>query len=677
MAVSDRYAVWVDRASSSDSYDRIYYYDLQADSDGDRYPDWLEYPSRPPATRLPILGAHQRRNPDIYDDVLVYEVSDGGTSTIGWASISLGGEQSTNIGTGTGPRIGKYGTTYYVTWETATGVSYRALPSGDPYSFAGGSSPDIGWQWLVYKMADGISRTDLNGSNPTNSQHIPGTTASSRLPCTDDRSNGYLAYLQGTGSYMKNQVYAVRHADPNLSSILISGTSDQASGEDYRINTERPTISNGVVYWQWTGTSGNGMGIAAADVAITEIYLYLGDHHRAKPTGQIKLSPGFSTINWYSAASARDRIGFYNYNARVPTPTADPGVGLLRTNLPDGVGGDPVGSYALVLGHYLPGKLYVRNLSPYTWTPSNCRLHATPHTPEGWPGHAGHATPAWVLRSYWGSSSETHSYSGPSVAPQGVAAFSWTIGPPTTAGRYAFDWTIEYWNGSSWSELSKCYPPGGSEGPLTVDLLKVRQDLSFRSFLDVVPGGLSDYIEASAYHWTDLGKDAIAKGYPNGKFEPDLGVDRASMCVYVYRADQSPAYTPPPVSPFSDVPTDYWAYKEICYCYEHGIVNGYPDGTFRPTDPVTRAMACVYLRRALGGGDGDYVPSGGYFCTDVTASHPFHDAVYWMAEQKHLQDRYPGPTFNPDTGITRGELCEFVTYGYRLTMPTQDFVQPW
>ncbi|WAM34563.1 S-layer homology domain-containing protein [Caldicellulosiruptor morganii] len=40
---------------------------------------------------------------------------------------------------------------------------------------------------------------------------------------------------------------------------------------------------------------------------------------------------------------------------------------------------------------------------------------------------------------------------------------------------------------------------------------------------------------------------------------------------------------------FSDLPQNHWAYNAVKFMVERGIITGYPDGTFRPDNPVTRA----------------------------------------------------------------------------------------
>ena len=64
-----------------------------------------------------------------------------------------------------------------------------------------------------------------------------------------------------------------------------------------------------------------------------------------------------------------------------------------------------------------------------------------------------------------------------------------------------------------------------------------------------------------------------------------------------YRLQISPA---PAVQSFPDVNPGFWAFREIEALADSGITTGFPDGTFRPTDPVTRAQMATFLARALG-----------------------------------------------------------------------------
>lgn len=55
--------------------------------------------------------------------------------------------------------------------------------------------------------------------------------------------------------------------------------------------------------------------------------------------------------------------------------------------------------------------------------------------------------------------------------------------------------------------------------------------------------------------------------------------------------------TPEPVQRFSDVPRSYWAYQTIEWAAESGLTTGYPDGSFRPDAPATRAEVLSFLKR--------------------------------------------------------------------------------
>jgi hypothetical protein len=79
------------------------------------------------------------------------------------------------------------------------------------------------------------------------------------------------------------------------------------------------------------------------------------------------------------------------------------------------------------------------------------------------------------------------------------------------------------------------------------------------------------------------------------------------MAVFVARALVAPAgeagltdYIPAAPRNFPDVPADFWAYRHIEYCVEHGVVNGYDDGSYQPANVVTRDQMAVYLARAFG-----------------------------------------------------------------------------
>ena len=79
-----------------------------------------------------------------------------------------------------------------------------------------------------------------------------------------------------------------------------------------------------------------------------------------------------------------------------------------------------------------------------------------------------------------------------------------------------------------------------------------------------------------------------------------------AVCRPQYKADagaipQGPAAeAPPEKEPVDDI-TGHWAEDSIRRCIERGLMQGYPDGSFQPDKPVTRAELATVLRRLEGG----------------------------------------------------------------------------
>ena len=79
-------------------------------------------------------------------------------------------------------------------------------------------------------------------------------------------------------------------------------------------------------------------------------------------------------------------------------------------------------------------------------------------------------------------------------------------------------------------------------------------------------------------------------------FRPNEAITRAELAAMLAQfADTRSAR-----STFNDVSARHWAADEIAVCAELGWINGYPDGTFRPDQTVTRAEMMAMINRALG-----------------------------------------------------------------------------
>ncbi len=70
----------------------------------------------------------------------------------------------------------------------------------------------------------------------------------------------------------------------------------------------------------------------------------------------------------------------------------------------------------------------------------------------------------------------------------------------------------------------------------------------------------------------------------------------ALVAVAVLVAFAAPALA---ANPFMDVPMNHWAYDAIGQLASHGIITGYPDGTYKGNQPMTRYELATLVARAL------------------------------------------------------------------------------
>jgi hypothetical protein len=85
----------------------------------------------------------------------------------------------------------------------------------------------------------------------------------------------------------------------------------------------------------------------------------------------------------------------------------------------------------------------------------------------------------------------------------------------------------------------------------------------------------------------------IIKGYPDGTFRPDQPINRAEFAALLNRAfSLEPATT---TRKFKDVPKKYWAAEVIQKAASAGFIVGYPNGTFAPKQNITRIQSLVAL----------------------------------------------------------------------------------
>ena len=95
----------------------------------------------------------------------------------------------------------------------------------------------------------------------------------------------------------------------------------------------------------------------------------------------------------------------------------------------------------------------------------------------------------------------------------------------------------------------------------------------------------------------------VVQGYDENTYAPEVEVDRGQMAVFIARGKGwvilgEDMTTAPEL--FPDVPAGFWAGTAVETCVDNGVVQGYLDGNYHPTDIVTRDQMAVYVARAFG-----------------------------------------------------------------------------
>ncbi|MDU2294104.1 MAG: S-layer homology domain-containing protein, partial [Peptococcus niger] len=152
----------------------------------------------------------------------------------------------------------------------------------------------------------------------------------------------------------------------------------------------------------------------------------------------------------------------------------------------------------------------------------------------------------------------------------------------------------------------------------------------------------------------DLNKDdhyQYLVGYPDGTFAPNRGMTRAEVATMFTRLlKDRPVKGKAYKVALSDVHAGDWYADTVGYAVEKGIVSGYPDGSFKPNQAITRAeFASIASRFA------ELTESKDLSFSDLDASHWGYKAIRLAASNGWISG-YPDNTFRPEQAITRAEV---------------------
>ncbi|MDU6791524.1 MAG: S-layer homology domain-containing protein [Anaerococcus sp.] len=141
---------------------------------------------------------------------------------------------------------------------------------------------------------------------------------------------------------------------------------------------------------------------------------------------------------------------------------------------------------------------------------------------------------------------------------------------------------------------------------------------------------------------------AYIKGYPDGTFKPQANVTRAEAAqMFATLLNGGANFGTSQATKFSDA-SDDWYSKAINYVVGKGLISGYPNGTFKPNESITRAEFAQMIS--------GYVKNEKASTSDFkdVKDHWAKDAIDKLYGNKNVNG-YPDGSFRPNAKITRAE----------------------
>jgi beta-glucanase (GH16 family) len=148
----------------------------------------------------------------------------------------------------------------------------------------------------------------------------------------------------------------------------------------------------------------------------------------------------------------------------------------------------------------------------------------------------------------------------------------------------------------------------------------------------------------------------LVNGYPDGTFKPDNGITRAE---FIKMINKIIGYSEKSEINFKDVNLSDWYADEIAKAIAAGYVNGYDDNTVRPNNEISRQEAMSILYRVF---ELDTVDAS---INDLTFTDKNNIADYAKDAVKAIvvngySKGYPDGSFKPEKTMTRAEAIKLL-----------------
>ncbi|MFK0734590.1 MAG: S-layer homology domain-containing protein [Gloeotrichia echinulata IR180] len=184
-------------------------------------------------------------------------------------------------------------------------------------------------------------------------------------------------------------------------------------------------------------------------------------------------------------------------------------------------------------------------------------------------------------------------------------------------------------------------------------------------------------------HWAAAFVEALVNkglisGFPDGTFGPEAPITRAQYAAIIAKTFQLPTVNKN--SNFTDVKPDFWAASAILSAANMGFISGFPDGTFRPAQNLTKIQAIVSIVNGLKMSGGN--PNVLSVYSDRAQIPSYANNAVAVATQKLLVVNYPDTEqLEPLKEMTRAEVAALIYQalvgtGVEKAIPSPYIVNP-
>jgi hypothetical protein len=208
----------------------------------------------------------------------------------------------------------------------------------------------------------------------------------------------------------------------------------------------------------------------------------------------------------------------------------------------------------------------------------------------------------------------------------------------------------------------------GSSGMSEGSSMRMRQVTAARSVQ-------VSYSDVSGNYWArdfivELTRRGILTGFPDGTFRPNEPVTRAQFAALVAAVFKKSKVRD--VVSFRDVSSSYWAYNGIREAYEMGFLDAISSSRFSPTQSMTRSQILAAFARGLNYTTISSTAKVLQFYSDAAAIPASYRTLIAAATERGIVANYPNvKTCSPNKVATRAEVAALL---YQAMVSTGDAV---